>query len=130
SARSIFRRSTATLSSRRSARSCWTSDSDGLVGSFDITAEPGLELAKPEVLHLPAQEASLHLQTPDAFCPFVGKPVELSGIDEEAQGELLSFLLDHVLVARHGATRDLHLLEPADLAGQHVDGIAHALNAN
>src|SRR5437868_6492962 len=125
SASSILRRSTATFSSRRSARSCWTSESDGLVGSFDIAAETRLKLAQAKVFHLAAQVASLDGEAADAFGLLERKAIELARIDEQADGELLALLLDHVLVTRHGAARDLDLFEAADPAGEDVDGAAH-----
>src|SRR6185437_4586129 len=101
---SSFRiRSSATLSPRLSASSSWTSDSDGLVGSFDIAAESGLELAEPEVLHLATQEPRFDLQARDAFHILVGIPVELARVDEHAERELFAVLLDDVLVTGHRA---------------------------
>src|SRR5260370_20414137 len=119
-----------TFSSRRSVSSCWTSDSDGLAGSFDITTQAWLELAQPQMLHLAPQVARFHAQALDAFCGLERKPVQLSRIDQQADRQLLAVLLDHVLVAGHRPARDLHLLEPADPAGQHVERTSHVRNRN
>ncbi len=81
-----------TFSARRSESSSWTSDSDGLTGSFDITTQAGLELAKAQVLHLAPEETSLHLEAADALQRLVGKSVELARIDKQADRELLSVL--------------------------------------
>src|SRR5580765_7883301 len=98
SSSSIRIRSSATLSSRLSASSSWTSDSDGLVGSFDIAAQPGLELTKPEVLHLATQVPRLDVQARDALHVLVWIAVKLSRVDEDAECEPLAVLLDDVLV--------------------------------
>src|SRR4029077_15349913 len=109
-----------TLSSRLSESSSWTSDSDGLVCSFDIATQARLKFTQPEGLHLATQVARLDRQTPDALVGFVREAVELSRIDQQADRELLAVLLEHVLVAGDGASRDLHLGEAADPPFEHV----------
>src|SRR2546428_10677125 len=94
SASSIFSRSTATLSSRRSVRSCWTSESDGLVGSFDIAAQTGLKLAEAQMLHLATQEAGLDLEAANARGGLVREAAQLAGVDEQGDRELRALLFD------------------------------------
>src|SRR5690242_15509923 len=120
SASSMRALSSATFSCRRSASSSWTSESAGLAGSFDIATEPGLKLPQPQVLHLAAQEAGFDLEALDPAHRLVRKPVELAGVDQHAERKLLSILLEHLLVARHSAARDLDLLEAANPAREHV----------
>src|SRR5437879_4614422 len=125
SARSRRARSSRTLSSRLSARSSWTNDSAGFFCSLDIAAMSRLKLAQAKVLHLSTQIASFDGEAVDALGRLVWKAIQLAGVDQEAQGERLSFFLDHVLEARDGPARDLDLLETADPSGQHVDRAAH-----
>src|SRR4030081_1531525 len=125
SASSSRNRATVTFSSRRSASSSWTSDSDGFVGSFDIPTQSRLKLPQSQVLHLAAQVSRLHLETLDALGRLEGKSVELARVDEQTHRELLAVRLDNVLVARDGPAGDLHLLKSTDSPRQHIDWASH-----
>src|SRR4029077_4936166 len=130
SASSILIRSSATLSSRLSVSSSWTSDSDGLVGSFDIAAQSRLKFAQPEMLHLATQVPRLDLEAPDALDVFVGIAVELAGVDEHAERQPFAVLFDDVLETGHRAACDSHRGKAADPSHQHIDRAAHLLNPN
>src|SRR5712692_5092832 len=82
------------------------------------------------MLHLAAQVARLDRKTHDALDAFVWEAVELAGVHEQAQRQLLAVFLDDVLVARHVPAGDLHLLETADPPGEDVDRTAHVRNAS
>src|SRR5690348_7348748 len=115
-------RSSATFSSRRSARSCWTRESAGCpAGAFDIAAETGLELAQAQVLHLSPQVARLALQARDAPQVLERKAIQLAGVDQQADLQHLAFLLQDFLVAGHGSPGDLNLREAADPAHEDVN---------
>jgi len=77
------------------------------------------------MLHLAPEKACLDLEPSDALGGFVRKPVELAVVDEQADRQLLTVLLDHVLVAGHGAARDLHLFEAAHAAAKDVHRTTH-----
>src|SRR5206468_10737826 len=103
----------------------------GLGCSLEVPARPSLRLALREVLHLAAKEAGLRLEAADALQGLVRKAVELARVDEQTNRELLTVILEHVLVARHSAARDLHLGEAADTPFEDVDRSAHrGSNAN
>src|SRR5712664_2542166 len=116
-------RSTSTFRARRSARRSCTSDSDGLLCSFDIATQARLKFAEPEVFHLPAQITRFGFEALDAFQVLERVAIQLARVDQEAKSKLwLPIFLDHVLVAGHRAARNFHALESADPSGQHIDG--------
>src|SRR5262249_13848406 len=122
SSSSSRRRSLAIMSSRRSASTCCTMPApfsaggalerlrgDGLVARVDIAAEPGLELAQAQVLHLVLQVPRFHRERPETLRALVRVPVQVLRVDQQTEREALAVRLDDVLVAGHGAASDLRL---------------------